>query len=149
MPLSILSKLIESPEFHREVSGMILDEVIERPCVGQTAEGPAQGEIVDYEMIAPLVFGSPEAAGVRFTVPFESLGVAAGQCKTSSGEDYTFVRDGAIVGVIRVELGQDALTLSRIVDILDGTIIEIVIDDVDVDELESAGVPPETFAGEA
>ena len=149
MHFSLLSKLIESPEFHREASGIVLDEVIERPCLGQTGEGPTQGEVVDYELTGPLVFGPPEADGVRFTVPFESRGVASGQCKTSEGEDYTFARDGAILGLIPVELGQDALTLTRIVDILDGTIIEIEIDEVDVDELETAGVLPETFAGEA
>ena len=148
MPRSLLSKLLEAPEFEREVIGILLDEIIGRPCLARPAGEPIQGEVVDYEFTGPMVLGLPEGEGLRYDLPFESRGVSSGKCHDGDG-DYTFAQDGAITGTVRVELGPDTLQLSKVADILDGTIIEILIDQVDVDELEPAGVPPENFAGES
>lgn len=149
MPKSLLARLIASPEFTREVSGMIMDQVVDRDCVARPEGRPVTGAVVDYELTGNLRYGAPTGEGVRFNLPFVSSGTASGSCAAPGGGEHTFARDGAIRGVIRLDLGPEALTLERIEEILDSTIIEIVLSQVDVDENPRRGVPAEAFAGEA
>lgn len=104
---------------------------------------------MDYELTGPLVFGPPEWEGLRFHVVFESRGVASGTCKTSEGEDYSYSRDGSIVGLVFLELGPDALVSEGFDQVLESTRIEVAITDLETDDLNPTDGPPEKFAGEA
>lgn len=128
---------------------MIMDEIVDRECVATPPGGPTAGTVVDYELTGTLRFGEPAGEGVRFDLPFVSSGVASGSCGIRGGGQHTFSRDGAIRGVVRLELGPDALTPERMEEIIDTSIIEIMINQVDVDENPRGEVPAEAFAGEA
>lgn len=146
---ALLPQLIASGSFRAEVAALIVDQVMEREAHGFPGGASTLGTIVDYELTAPIVFGPPEGGGLRWRVPFESRGVASGQCKTSESEDYTWSRDGALTGILDLELPEDAVQLGEFEEIVDGTLLDVLIEEVAVDDQSPSPERPEKFAGEA
>ena len=149
MAKSLLTGLMEFQRFLDSVSASVTAEVVGRDCTGYPDGAATPGTLVDFELTAPFSFGPPEGEGLCFLVPFESRGVASGQCKTSEGADYTYARDGSIAGTVQVELGPDALITAGSEQIMDGTILQISFNSLQVDDEFPSQGPPEKFAGEA
>ena len=149
MPPSFLSLVLESSRFRNEVSALIVQQIMGRQCTGYPGGAATPGIIVAYELNAPLVFGPPEGSGLQFDLDFESRGVASGHCKTSDGEDYTYSKDGPVLGRIFIGLGPDSLIEGSLEEIIKGTIPEITFTDLQIDDQSPTDGPPEKFAGES
>ena len=128
---------------------MIRSQIMERDCTSYPEGIATCGTLVDYGLTGPLVFGPPKGEGLWFQVPFESRGVASGACHTSEGENYTYARDGSIVGMVFLEMGPDTLISEGLDEVLGGTQIEVAITDAETDDLCPSACPPKKLVGES
>lgn len=149
MPMSFLTRFIQEAPFQFEIAALIQTILMGRPCMGYSHSGPTPGSVVDYELTSPLVFGEPEGQGLNYRIPFESRGVACGQCKTTEGADYTFARDSDIRGEVEVLFPSDTLALEAPKKILARVGLSLMIDNVQTDDVQSPASVSTTFAGES